>query len=66
MEEVAFEEHIDLATFAQKKRLLLSRTSLLEVVNPVKVYILRVEWNISSYSALINVAKTNSRRFEIV
>ena len=65
MEKVALEELMDLATFTQTKSLLLSRASLLEVINPVEACILRVEWNMSFYSALLNFTETNSWRLKI-
>ena len=65
MEKVELEEPMDLAAFAQTKSLLLSRASLLEVINPVKTCILHVEWHMSSYCALVNVAEKNFWCLEI-
>lgn len=65
MEEVALKELIDLATCVPQERLLLNRGSLLEVINPVKTCVLRVEWNMSFYSAPVDIAETNSWRSEV-
>ena len=58
-------EIYSLAIFAHYKTLLLNLASFLEVIDPVKTCILRVERNKRSYPALVNLTETGCWHLEI-